>query len=165
MNLYLTGASGVGKTSLADELSNRLAMPVAESVARTSPYAMRSESNQEYVTHTVEYQCNSLDQHIITRTPLDVLGYNEVWGVTLSTTYESVERFIASQPPVVYLPIFWEPEDDGFRPTSMAEMKQVDAVIHARLYWSDVDYFRVGEESVDSRADHVIEWLNSNNYI
>lgn len=165
MNLYMAGASGTGKTSLANALSDRLAMPVAESVARTSPYDMKTESNQEYVTATVEYQCRTLDQHIVTRTPLDVLGYNEAWGVTLGRTYESVERFIDSHPVVIYLPIYWDAPEDGFRPTDMFEMKKVDAVIHARLYWSDVDFFRLTNESIDSRADHVIEWLNSNNYV
>ena len=165
MNLYMAGASGTGKTSLAEVLSDRLAMPIADSVARTSPYPFKTEDNQEYVTATVEYQCLSLDQHIITRTPLDVLGYNEAWGVTLERTYQSVERFIDSDPVVIYFPIYWDAPEDGFRPTDMRDMRQVDSVIHARLYWSDVDYFRLGNESIDSRADHVIEWLNSNNYV
>src|SRR5574338_650632 len=163
MNIYMTGASGTGKTSLAQGLCGRLALNEAPSVARTSPYKMRTQECQDYVMHCVDYQCRTATQSVVTRTPIDVYGYSFVWQLDFVPPLVVSHRFLRTHPILLYLPKYWEPEDDGFRP--LEKQDSVDEAITWALQKFEADYFTIQNESVADRADHVIEWLSSRGLI
>lgn len=167
MNIYMTGASGTGKTSLAKELCVRLGMNEAPSVARTSPYKMGSQIFQDYVMHCVDYQCLTAKQSVVTRTPIDVLAYSMVHKLAQIAPFNAAERFISTKPILLYLPKYWEPEDDGFRPTDNQD--NVDEYISTFIQLVGPDDWDglhvVGEESIEQRADNVVYWLKERGYL
>jgi hypothetical protein len=164
MNIFMTGASGTGKTSLAVELCLRLGLDEAPSVSRTSPYEMGSQDMQDYVMHCVDYQCRTASQAVISRTPIDVYAYSRLWGLERKKPAAVAKRFLDSDAIILYLPKYWEPEDDGFRP--LEGQDEVDQIIAEALIdsgnWDRI--YTVENEDVTDRADNVIQWLNSKNY-
>lgn len=158
-NIYITGASGTGKTSLANALSVSLDMPVAVSVARTSPHKMGTYENQRYVSRAIMNQHVSLDNHIITRTPLDALAFTSVWRYDTHEDRVASFDFLGSNPILIYCPSYWTPEDDGFRPTNPEEQQQVDRVISEFLEFSGAKYYRALYEPVEARCKHTIEFI------
>lgn len=167
MNIYMTGASGTGKTMLATALSDRLGMYESPSVARTSPYKMKTQICQDYVMHCVDYQCRWLDEAVISRTPIDVFAYSYVWDLQLKQAVDVAIRFLEDNPIVLYLPKYWPTPSDGFRPTEGQD--RVDRAIeyglltfynYAGIDKEEANLYTVQHESVSDRADHVIEWMN-----
>lgn len=165
MNIYMTGSSGVGKTTLAQELCNCIGLTEAPSVARTSPYKMRTQLCQDYVMHCVDYQCRTATQSVVTRTPIDVYGYSKTWRLEAIEPLQRSYAFLETQPILLYLPKYWEPADDGFRPLEKQDIvdRQIRTVLENYTYINGLKpkYYTVRDESVADRADHVIEWLSS----
>ena len=164
MNIYLTGASGTGKTTLANALAGEVNMTVAPSVARTSPYQMGSAENQNYVGSKVWQQCKTSTNSIVTRTPLDVLAFSSVWGHdTYMDRFRSAE-FCNDGNVILFCPLYWQPQEDGFRPTDMAELKRVNNTIRDFLECTGAEYYNVLDEPVDYRVQSVIQYLDTVSY-
>jgi|SRR6478752_10150367 len=159
MNIYITGASGTGKTTLATELSRKLDLPVATSVARTSPYKMGTWDNQKYISDAVNNQCHALDEHIVTRTPLDVLAFTTVWRYDTHEDRMRSAEFVTKRPVILYCPSYWAPEDDGFRPTDIEDHYCVDRVIREFLEYSGADFYTVLNEPVKQRSENAIKFI------
>lgn len=164
MNIYLTGASGTGKSTLANALASKLDMQVSPSVARQSPYEMGSAENQSYVGSKVWHQIKTSDNSIVTRTPLDVLAFSSLWGHdTYMDRYRSAD-FCSQGNIILFCPLYWQPEDDGFRPTDMAELKRVNNLIRDFLECTGAEYYTVLNEPVDYRVQSVIQYLETVSY-
>lgn len=164
MNIYLTGASGTGKSTLAQGLSDVLGLQVSPSVARLSPHEMGTAENQAYVGGKVWHQCKNAQDSIVTRTPLDVLAFSSIWGHdTYMDRYRSAE-FCSQGNIILFCPLYWQPEDDGFRPTNMAELKRVNHIIREFLESTGAEYYNVLNEPVDYRVQSVIQYLDTVSY-
>lgn len=164
MNIYITGASGTGKTTLANKLALEFDMEVSPSVARTSPYEMGTAENQSYVASKVWQQCKTSENSIITRTPMDVLAFSSVWGHdTYMDRFRSMS-FCGDNNIILFCPLYWQPKEDGFRPTDMAELKRVNNIIRDFLEDTGTEYYTVKNEPVDYRVQSVIQYLDTVSY-
>lgn len=166
MNIFMTGASGTGKTSLAKELCERLGLREASSVSRTSPYGMRTQIHQDYVMHGVDMQCITARESVVTRTPIDVYAYSWIWDLEHVVPLAVATRFLLTKPILLYLPKYWEPEDDGVRPLDGQD--DVDATIKFTIdHFQPVgfEYFTAKDNCIEDRASDVIEWLIERNLL
>jgi hypothetical protein len=161
VNIYFTGASGTGKTTLANLLAPEYDMKVMPSISRSSPHPIGGTEHQQYISEKL-FRLAMQDQNaVFDRTPLDVVGYDLAYGfpelATQSTLYATVWK--RTNPILIYFPVYWTPEDDGFRPTDEKTTTTVDLSIRVQL--TGLEYLTVENESPELRLKSVMEYIKS----
>lgn len=161
VNIYFTGASGTGKTTLATMLAAEYGMKVMPSISRNSPYPIGSTEHQEYISEELFRRAMEDQNAVFDRTPLDVVGYDLAYGFPelslQSTLYATVWK--RTSPILIYFPVYWQPEDDGFRPTDEKTTTTVDLTIRAQL--AGLEYLTMDNESPELRLKSAVEYINS----
>lgn len=163
-NIHLTGASGTGKTTVGNALERQLKMKHPESVSRSCPFPITTQKAQNYISLKTFEQGISSTGSVIDRTILDCAAYNTAFKLSgLEIDLDRVKLFAATDPFVIYFPIYWPAEDDGFRPVSPALNRVVDNYIVYLLNTNHIKYITVWDEPVESRVEHIIsEWEQRN---
>lgn len=156
--IYFTGSSGQGKTTLANLLSKRLDLPVIDGVSRNSPHPQGTDENQQYLSHEIAHLCGALSG-IHCRTPLDVAAYTHALKLYSPMDTQHVKSFLASWPVVIYFPMVLSIENDGFRPTDVEMNKCVDKWIRSYLNDSGVAFLTLKKESPLDRVESVVKFL------
>lgn len=187
--IILIGAHGTGKSTLADALSERLDIPVVESVAReffkdwkyikdtclVTPMTAEGESNvkQNVLCSMSRWDymrwVNAGVPVIMTRCPLDTLAYAAADTNVSSTVFKTNTKILQESDEFmntlntslfVYLPIEFNIEDDGVRPTDLEFQKKVDEEMRKLIYEFKITPL-VASGSVDERVNTVMDYLRN----
>lgn len=162
MNIYMTGAHGTGKTSVAEEIARTTEFSNLKSVSRWSPHVSGTPENQRFIMEKVQKRCNMTNHCVHERTPLDVFAYTSLMGIESEYTPQKmkVERFLDhlkhTGNKIFYFPVLFDLESDGVRPGKW-EQSVVDKTIKTQLDNSGVNYATVPMGSVEERAQFILK--------
>ena len=163
-NIFFTGAGGTGKTTLRDLMAPKLGLLVKESVSRSSPYTPGTEAHQEWIAGRILDDAIKTEKHLLDRTPFDVVAYDEAYRMKTTPRHSWFANYFAIEvkklkSPVFYFPIYWEAEDDGFRPTDRKLLQLVDLTIKEQLDFYRIDYYTVPNRTPEDRLELAMEYL------
>jgi hypothetical protein len=156
VNIYLTGASGTGKTTVAKILKDKLNLNHLDSISRSCPYPINTNKAQRYISEKTYEQAMNVKNSVMDRTPFDCAAYCSGFGLAgLEQDNLRAKNFGATKPFVVLFPIFWPAKDDGFRPTSSTLNSVVDSYIVYLLNTNKINYITVKDNEPESRAEYI----------
>ena len=187
--IILIGAHGTGKSTLADALSKKLDIPVVESVAREvfknwkylkdtcliTGLTPNGESNvkQNILCSMSRWDfmrwANADIPVIMTRCPLDTLAYAAADKTVSQSILDTNKKILLENEEFmnalnsslfIYLPIEFNIENDGVRPTDIEFQKEVDEEMRKLIYEFKITPLVVSG-SVDERVDTVMGYLKS----
>lgn len=186
--IIFIGSHGTGKSTLANELSRILDMPVVESVARevtknwaflenegvienNIPETLRKNAYQKVLCSMAFWDFMRWVEAdvpcIMTRCPLDTIAYamadKIITGDTveecLKTLQDDDEFLMALERSLfIYLPIEFGIENDGVRPTDVEFQKQVDESMRKLIYAFGIAP-RVVSGTVDERLETILKYI------
>jgi predicted ATPase len=174
--IILTGAAGVGKTSLLEALGPVLGLPVIPELGRKiceeRGYKQIGEipNQEEFKREVLNAQIAEeirLDKFISDRSVIDCWVLWQRWNMCSAMTYHSEEYYEQARVQskiythIIYVPPMFPPSEDGFRWTDADYQKQIDRLVRLTLYdWDLWDRtYQIKSEEVHSRRKEVQEWL------
>jgi predicted ATPase len=176
--IVLTGASGVGKTSLATALAQRLNLSLVPEIARIL-CTERGYSNPAEIPDQVKFRQDVLERQVEAetltgsfigdRSTVDCWVMWQRWHLCTAMTYESEAYYqrcraqAQTYTQIIYVPPLFTPVDDAFRWTEPDYIKQLDRLTRLTLYdWSLLDRtYTITSDGVDLRLLEVTRWLDS----
>jgi predicted ATPase len=175
--IVLTGASGVGKTSLAFLLGKELGLEVIPEVARELCHQMGYQSPTEIPDQQV-FRGQVLDAQIAEenkraaliadRCTIDAWVMWQRWQICSAMTYDTEAYYdkcrkqAQTYTHVIYIPPLFVAPDDAFRWTEPDYVKQVDRLTRMTLYdWALWDRtYTIQSADLESRVKEVRAWLS-----
>jgi predicted ATPase len=152
MKYFLTGAQGTGKTSIMDALPENYTKlrNITRNCINREKLDINMDSNnrsQKAIFDAYERELSSADNYIAERSLFDVYAYtmHQVklgkCSPTLAETQLShIEKFVYQNPTAIYfyLPIEFEPKEDGVRSTDKEYQKEIDKILYNALKNFDI---------------------------
>lgn len=135
MRIAITGAMGVGKTTLTNQLSEALGIKLLPEVARQlieEGHKLDGEATPELELLTAYYQekLEEGDDWIADRCLIDILAYSTLLFTDEKLLNELDYRlYKAKYDIILYIPPEFPIEDDGFRSTDSDFQKKIDQEI------------------------------------
>lgn len=179
MRITITGASGTGKSTLAELLSDRLQLPLIPELARVicqekgfsriGEIPDQEQFKLEVLLRQIEAE-RKLEAFIADRSVLDCWILWQRWNICSAMTYDTEKIYdltrahVPGYTHVVYIPPLIQPVEDGFRWTDPDYTKQVDRIVRMTLYELGlVDRtLTVTTDNVEDRIHEVLSWLDIN---
>lgn len=176
--IIITGASGVGKTTLVELLAPLLSLPVIPELARDMCTALGCRTigeirDQEgFKRQVLQKQSEEefrLGRFISDRSAIDCWVLWQRWNICQAMSYdtesyyESARKQAGGYSEIIYLPPMFAPVDDGFRWTDRDYQRQVDRLVRMTLYDWDLwgRTYVVQSSKTEERVKEVIEWLEN----
>lgn len=176
MRVTLTGASGVGKTTLAELLSAELSLPLIPELARvvckeTGYRRIGDIPDQEaFKLAVLERQLaeeERLNRFVADRSAIDCWVLWQRWNICSAMTYDSEKLYNRCRDQstkyshVVYIPPLFEPVEDEFRWTDPDYIRQLDRITRMTLYELGLieRTFTVTSITIEERLAEVMNWL------
>lgn len=174
--IILTGASGVGKTSLAEALAANIGLPIipelGRDICREMGYQMIGEipDQEGFKRKVLEQQITAEDNlpaFISDRSTIDCWVLWQRWNICSAMSYDSESYYVRARNQaekyshIIYVPPMFPPPEDGFRWTDGDYQRQIDRLVRMTVYeWGLLDKtFVVQSEGVESRMREVTRWL------
>ncbi len=174
--IILTGASGVGKTSVAEALAPLLALPVIPELARDICAALGyrrigeipdQEGFKRQVLAAQIAEEEKLSSFISDRSTIDCWVLWQRWNICSAMTYDTESYYEEAREQarkythIIYIPPMFGPVEDDFRWTDADYQKQIDRLVRMTLYdWSLLDRtYVVQSEGVEARLAEIRVWL------
>lgn len=175
--IVITGASGVGKTSLATLLAAKMELHLIPEVARELCHQM-GFSNPTEIPDQASFRTQVLQQQIAVegtagsfisdRSTIDCWLLWQRWQICSAMTYDTEAYYdtcrahAASYTHIVYVPPMFEPVEDNFRWTDKDYMKQIDRTVRTTLYDWDLipKTLTLTQLDNDKRMQEVLNWLS-----
>ena len=174
--IILTGASGVGKTSLAEALAPMLGLPIIPELGRQICRDMGYEKigeipDQEgFKRKVLEAQIKAEDQlssFISDRSTIDCWVLWQRWNICSAMSFDTESYYSKAREQsekyshIIYIPPMFPPAEDGFRWTDADYQRQVDRLVRMTLYeWDLLDKTCViAGDGVEARLKEVVSWL------
>ena len=174
--IAITGASGVGKTTLAERLSVELDLPLIPEMARQlcqeRGYSRIGDIRDQegFKRQVLSGQMEAEEQHgsfVSDRPAIDCWVLWQRWNICSAMTYDSESYYelccsqATSYTHVIYIPPLFAAVDDAFRWTEADYQKQIDRIVRMTLF----DFgllertWTIKTVSVEERAEEVVLWL------
>jgi nicotinamide riboside kinase len=172
--IMITGAQGTGKTTLMNALAadGTRTLSVAREMANNSGWDKYSDTTTEYqkeLYKTLKKELSSKKNYISDRGLTCVAAYTFDKAVEGSIPkkvadkqYIDTVKFISDNPDVlvVYVPIEFDPVDDGVRSTDIIKQARIDFFIKNILDTAQIPYITV-HGTVEERAAQVEQALTN----
>lgn len=178
IKLTITGASGVGKSTLAQLLAKELGIPLIPELARELCLQLGYEQignipDQEGFKRLVlDKQIETEAAHasfIADRSVIDCWVLWQRWNICQAMTYDTeavydkVATHAKSYSHILYAPPLFKPVEDKFRWTEPDYIKQIDRIIRMTLHdldlWKQVLTLRSVNQ--EERLQEVKSWLDA----
>lgn len=174
--IILTGASGVGKTTLAEPLSSQLGLPVIPELGRDICRALGHErigdipDQEAFKKSVLEAQIAAEDtsgSFVSDRSTIDCWVLWQRWNICQAMSYDTeaycdkARKQAEKYTHIIFVPPMFPPQEDGFRWTDADYQKQIDRLTRMTLYeWQLLDrtYF-VKTLAVADRLQEITNWL------
>jgi nicotinamide riboside kinase len=178
--VIVTGASGVGKTTLVEMLAPLLSLSVIPELARQICGEMGyqrigdipdQEAFKWKVLQAQIEQENALDSFISDRSTLDSWVLWQRWNICQAMSYDTERYYEAAYDQaqkythIIYVPPMFEPVDDGFRWTDKDYQKQIDRLIRMTIFeWRlTPGSYVIQSADTESRLQETLWWLDHSN--
>lgn len=174
--IIITGASGVGKTTLAGSLAPLLSLPLIPELARDMCAQMGYQrigdipDQEEFKRHVLKAQIDleeELGNFISDRSTIDCWVLWQRWNLNHAMTYDTEAYYVTARAQaalyshIIYVPPHFPPAEDGFRWTDLDYQKQIDRLVRMSLFeWDLLDrtLFITGE-NLNERVAQVMGWM------
>ncbi|HEY9678281.1 MAG TPA: ATP-binding protein [Drouetiella sp.] len=176
--LIVTGASGVGKTTLVEMLAPLLSLSVIPELGRKLCHDMGHErigeipDQEDFKWKVLNAQIeaeNEKHSFISDRSTVDCWVLWQRWNICSAMTYDTEAYYDKSRAQaqkythIIYIPPMFPPVEDGFRWTEPDYQKQIDRLVRLTIFdWrlSEITYV---VQSLDnkSRLEEIRNWLES----
>jgi predicted ATPase len=174
--IVLTGASGVGKSTLAKALADQLSLRLIPEIARilceehgyASPVDIPDQQSfrQEVLERQIVAEVSAAS-FVSDRSTIDCWVMWQRWHMCSAMTYDTESYYEQCREQsrrythVIYIPPLFEPVNDAFRWTDPQYIKQLDRLTRLALYdWSLLDRtYTISSDGVESRLLEVTRWL------
>ena len=174
--IIITGASGVGKTTLVEALAPLLSLPVIPELGRAIcenlGYKTIGEipDQEGFKNDVLEAQIaeeNRLENFVSDRSTIDCWVLWQRWNLCSAMTYDTEAYYRRARTQasvythVVYVPPMFPPAEDGFRWTDSDYQLQIDRIVRTTLYdWQLWDRtYTVEKLMVEDRMEELRRWL------
>jgi predicted ATPase len=176
--IVLTGASGVGKTTLARELSQRLGLPFIPEIGRELCIARGYtkigdiEDQKAFKREVLETQIKheeDLSDFVADRSSIDCWVLWQRWNLCTAMTYdtesyyEMARRQAEKYTHIIYVPPLFPIAEDEFRWTEPDYIKQINRMVLSTLFdWNLLSRTYTVQSAVfDERVQEVCAWLSA----
>ena len=174
--VIVTGASGVGKTTLVEMLAPLLSLSVIPELARQICQELGYErignipDQEGFKWKVLEGQIdqeNRLGSFISDRSAVDSWVLWQRWNISQAMSYDTERYYEAAfrqaqkYTHIIYVPPMFEPVDDGFRWTDKDYQKQIDRLIRMTIFEWKLTPLSYVIQSTDnqSRLQETLSWL------
>ena len=174
--IIITGASGVGKTTLVEALTPLLSLPQIPELGRELCHQMgyqrigdipdQEEFKQKVLAAQIEHEDRQLE-FISDRSTIDCWVLWQRWNLCSAMTYDSEAYYQSARSQaqkythIIYLKPMFPPVEDGFRWTEPIYQKQIDRLVRMTLFdfelWDRT--LTIAEEDAEARLRSALTWL------
>lgn len=176
--IVLTGASGVGKTTLAKELSQRLGLPFIPEIGRelclSKGYQRIGDipDQESFKREVLEAQIKheeDLSEYVADRSSIDCWVLWQRWNLCTAMTYDSESYYERARKQaetythIIYVPPLFPIVEDDFRWTEPDYIKQINRLVLTTLFdWNLLSRtYTVQSAQFDDRVKEVVAWLET----
>lgn len=174
--IIVTGASGVGKTTLVAELAPLLSLPSIPELARDMCAQLGyqrigdipdQEDFKRKVLHAQIELEEEMGEFISDRSTIDCWVLWQRWNINNAMTYDTEAYYTTARAQaekyshIIYVPPHFPPPEDGFRWTDLDYQKQIDRLVRMTLYdWDLLDkVYTVASDEPQARLKEIASWL------
>lgn len=176
MRVTLTGASGVGKTTLAERVASMLNLPLIPEVARLLCQEKGVErigdiADQEAFKFEVMQRQIEMEQaapaFVADRSIIDCWVLWQRWNICSAMTYDTermydqVKAHATNYNRVIYVPPLIESVNDGFRWTDADYVKQLDRLVRMTLWELGLmeRTLTIASTTIEDRVAEIERWI------
>ena len=175
--IIVTGASGVGKTTLVEMLAPLLSLSVIPELGRKLCHDMgyqrigdipnQEEFKWKVLDAQIEHE-NTEQTFISDRSTVDCWVLWQRWNICQAMTYDTEAYYEKSRAQaqkythIIYIPPMFPPVEDGFRWTEPDYQKQIDRIVRLTIFDCSLSEITYVVQSLDnkSRLEEISRWLN-----
>jgi thymidylate kinase len=174
--IIITGASGVGKTTLVELLAPLLSLPIIPEVARVLCKELGYDKigdipdqegfKRKVLQRQIEEE-NRLGTFISDRSALDSWVLWQRWNICQAMTFDTEIYYgtarsqASAYTDIIYVPPMFPPPNDGFRWIDTDYQRQIDRIVRMTLHdwelWGHTYVVRAA--NVEARVKEVMQWL------
>jgi nicotinamide riboside kinase len=181
LRIIITGASGVGKTTLAEKLASRLQLQIIPELGRQLceemgfKYIGEIPDQERFKQRVLDAQIDAESKlhnpgFIADRSTIDCWVLWQRWNLceamsyTTEAYYEKSLQQAKNYSKIIYIPPKFDPPEDGFRWTDKHYQKQIDRLIRMTLYeWNLLEQtLFLQSVDIDDRVEESMNWLLHN---
>ena len=175
--IIVTGASGVGKTTLVEMLAPLLSLSVIPELGRKLCQELGYKrigdipDQEDFKRKVLKAQIEAEDaagSFISDRSTVDCWVLWQRWNICQAMTYDTEAYYQQSRRQaerythIIYIPPMFPPVEDGFRWTEPDYQKQIDRIIRMTIFEWELSHATYVVQSLDneSRLEEVKSWLS-----
>lgn len=175
--IIVTGASGVGKTTLVEMLAPLLSLSVIPELGRKLCHDLGYQKigdipdQEDFKRKVLEAQIsaeNAAGSFISDRSTVDCWVLWQRWNMCQAMTFDSeayydqCRRQAEKYTHIIYVPPMFPPVEDGFRWTELDYQKQIDRLMRMTIFEWQLSHITYVVQSSDneSRLEEIKLWLN-----